>query len=388
MIIIAGKNNIAVSALEILCDLVDKNDLAFIPNQTDMGVDSWQRSLIKRAKELNIAQTNTQSIKREDIVVSLEFDKIIKTADYPYTKMYNIHFSKLPAYKGMYTSVFPIMYGEKESGVTLHEIDPGIDTGNIISNVVFNIDSNDRAYDLYRKYIKNSINLFKNNIQSLISENIVSYPQDSVGSSYFSKQSLDFNDIQIDFKKTAWQIKNFIYSLSFRPYQLVHFNKKKIASVDILDSKSKKKYGTILRYDDDSVDIATIDYDIRFYFDSIDITLGKFSDCSTADIDKIIKHICGINDRDINGISPIIKVAKSGNINTVDYLLSLGADINDVDYYGKSVLMHAVDFCLKHKEKDFFQYLVSLGANVQLRDFNNKSIYDYLSDKDKCFLGL
>ena len=52
-------------------------------------------------------------------------------------RLYNIHFSYLPAYKGMFTSALPIKNGEVDSGVTLHKIESGIDTGDIIDQIKF-----------------------------------------------------------------------------------------------------------------------------------------------------------------------------------------------------------------------------------------------------------
>ena len=48
----------------------------------------------------------------------------------------------------MYTSYWPIKNGEKKSGVTLHKIDSGIDTGDIISQLSFDIDE-DTLFSLY-----------------------------------------------------------------------------------------------------------------------------------------------------------------------------------------------------------------------------------------------
>ena len=39
----------------------------------------------------------------------------------------------------MFTSALPLINGEKETGVTLHKIDAGIDTGDIIDQIKFQI---------------------------------------------------------------------------------------------------------------------------------------------------------------------------------------------------------------------------------------------------------
>lgn len=47
------------------------------------------------------------------IFISCEFDQLIKPEKFNSPFLYNIHFSLLPAYKGMYTSALPLYNGEK-----------------------------------------------------------------------------------------------------------------------------------------------------------------------------------------------------------------------------------------------------------------------------------
>ena len=56
MIVVAGKNNIAVHALNKLIDIVGANSLIALPNRNDDGNDSWQRSfrLAAEKKEVRI----------------------------------------------------------------------------------------------------------------------------------------------------------------------------------------------------------------------------------------------------------------------------------------------------------------------------------------------
>ena len=112
MIIIAGKNNIAVRAVEYL--IQNKfDDVAVVCNQTDNGVDGWQRSLHNFAFKNNVKIIDlNQAYQISDVFISLEFDKIVNPKLFKNPSVYNIHFSDLPKYKGMYTSVHPILNGE------------------------------------------------------------------------------------------------------------------------------------------------------------------------------------------------------------------------------------------------------------------------------------
>ena len=73
------------------------------------------------------------------IACYIEFDQIIKPTEFRSNRLFNIHFSYLPEFKGMYTSAIPILQGSTHTGVTLHGIDQGIDTGPIIAQEKFEI---------------------------------------------------------------------------------------------------------------------------------------------------------------------------------------------------------------------------------------------------------
>ena len=222
-ICIAGKNNIAVYALQHLLQYYfHRNEILVIPNTTDTGIDTWQKSVYKFAKdkELQIGSLEDAYTIPNLLFISLEFDRIINIHKFATQRLYNIHFSNLPKYKGMYTSVMPLLHGECIAGVTLHKIDSGIDTGDIITQYLFNIDLHDTARDLYYKYLHNGLRLFKDTIQSLIVGNFQAKQQDYLYSSYFSKESIDFSKIRIDFKKTSFEIHNQLRAFIFQEYQL------------------------------------------------------------------------------------------------------------------------------------------------------------------------
>lgn len=189
-ICIAGKNQIAIDALKYLIEnnIFPKQSLFGCINSTDNGINEWQPSfkyfcLVNNVKLLKLEELYLL----EDLIfISLEFDKIIKPELFKTKKLFNIHFSLLPKYKGMYTSIMPILYDERKSGVTLHKIDAGIDTGEIINQISFNINLENNSYDLYRLYLIHSFELFKNNILDIIEDKVHSTTQPLIGSSYFS----------------------------------------------------------------------------------------------------------------------------------------------------------------------------------------------------------
>ena len=133
-ICVAGKNNIAVDVLEYLIRINNgRYELGVVCNKTETGKNSWQKSLRFFSQRFNVPEYHLEDMyMRDDLIfISLEFDKIVNPDLFKDARLFNIHFSLLPSYKGMYTSAIPILNGEEMVGVTFHEIDKGIDTGNI-----------------------------------------------------------------------------------------------------------------------------------------------------------------------------------------------------------------------------------------------------------------
>jgi len=251
-ICIAGKNSIAVNAVDHLINLIDKGDheIVVLPNNDDLGYDDWQPSLSKYASnnDLNIVDINELYYLNDLIFISLEYNRIIDPNKFQTEKLFNIHFSYLPSYKGMYTSIHPIINGEKKSGVTLHLIDSGIDAGEIIDCIQFPLEIDDTARDLYFKYLDYGFKIFKNNIISIINNTYNSTSQSNLYASYYSKKSIDFNNIKIDLNKTAYEIHNQIRAYNFKEYQLPKIMNKFI-SKSVLTNE-KKEYEKIVEFDD------------------------------------------------------------------------------------------------------------------------------------------
>jgi methionyl-tRNA formyltransferase len=266
-ICIAGKNEIATGCTDWLLNnrLVDKKNLLVCLNKTDEGVDTFQRSFKKHAEQNNLIISSVEQLyKIQNLVFfSLEFDRIIKPEKFTSQKLYNIHFSLLPKYKGMYTSSWPLLNGEKTSGVTLHLIDQGIDTGDIIDQVEFTIEENDSCRDLYFKYTQHAIDLFKKNFNRVLQNEYETHKQSFRDSSYYSKSSIDYSKFSIDLNKTAEETRNQIRAVTFKEYQLPTVHGYRIISAKILKSSTRTKPGTILYDSDLYVDISTIDYDLR-----------------------------------------------------------------------------------------------------------------------------
>ncbi|GHU60925.1 hypothetical protein FACS1894121_1710 [Bacteroidia bacterium] len=109
-----------------------------------------------REKDIN-SETVVAKVRhvKPDFLITAHFEKLIKKEliNIPSVGCLNLHPSLLPHYRGMSPQHWPIINGEKETGVTVHYIDEGIDTGNILLQEKIKL--NDAMYvsDLQLKWI-------------------------------------------------------------------------------------------------------------------------------------------------------------------------------------------------------------------------------------------
>ncbi|NHQ59218.1 methionyl-tRNA formyltransferase [Chlorobium sp. BLA1] len=98
-----------------------------------------------------------------DLFVSMSFNQIFRKElmNIPPLKTINCHAGKLPFYRGRNILNWVLINDEKEFGITVHYVDEGIDTGNIIQQSCYPItDADDYATLLERAYDGCAVNLY------------------------------------------------------------------------------------------------------------------------------------------------------------------------------------------------------------------------------------
>ena len=381
MICIAGKNEIAIYGIELLLSRgISKDNIVGMINSSDKGINDWQPSF-KNYCEIQKIQIVTQKEiygLSDLILISLEYDKILDTRKYNSSRLYNIHFSLLPKYKGMYTSIFPILNGEKYSGVTLHKIDLGIDTGEIIDQLKFEIPSQSNGLDLYFNYLKYSKVLLEKNIDNLVYSIPKSSQQSFFDSSYNSKNSIDFKSLNIDFKKTCFQLCNFVNAFTFRPYQLLNFENQQICRAIPTSEKSTDSPGIIIEEDTNSFRIATIDYNVILLKDKI-VEILNASEKNNLEVLRELNNLgYKLNEKNELGWDSLIVSCFNNSFDCVKFILNNRlVDVNSVNINGTTAAMYAMTNASKSNDLRILKLLIEHEANLHKRDFSGHNIFYY-----------
>lgn len=231
--------------------VVSKND-----NDWYRGVDEVSDKFnLNLYEEKNINDQNfLNKIKslNLDLIVCVNFDQILKKdiINLPNIGCINTHASLLPKYRGRAPLNWAMINGEKYSGVTVHFIDEGIDTGDIILQEKIKIDEDDYICDLLNKVKNIYPKIVLDSIKSLECNNLNLIKPDLSKGFYVNKRNKD--DGKIDFSKPSKDIMNFIKAIS-KPYPgafLYHNNKK------IIIWRAHLDYNILPQYE--NLDIGTV----------------------------------------------------------------------------------------------------------------------------------
>lgn len=123
-----------------------------------------------------------------DLAISVFYDKIIRAWFIARCgRILNLHNGPLPRYRGVSPINWALKNNEREHGVTLHEITPGIDDGPIVAQLKYSIYPEiDEVIDVYQRAQQFGWLLFEQTMPML--DRIKACPQDEAQALYYSKK--------------------------------------------------------------------------------------------------------------------------------------------------------------------------------------------------------
>lgn len=156
---------------------------------------------------------------KPDIILSICFGYILKPEiiRVPPLGVMNLHSAYLPCNRGANPNVWSIV-NATPAGVSLHYIDAGIDTGDIIAQKQVPVDWLDTAKTLYEKSEKEAFKLFQQSWPDIKSGKIERRKQVGKGSFHRLKDLERIDRIDLGKKYKAKDLINILRSRTFPPY--------------------------------------------------------------------------------------------------------------------------------------------------------------------------
>lgn len=232
-IIFAGTPQFAAYALEAL--ITEGHEIALVLTQPDrpagrgMKLNSSAVKLL--AQKHKIALLQPRSLKQPeiheqlnkicaDIMVVAAYGLILPSIilNTPRLGCINIHASLLPHWRGAAPIQRAILAGEQETGITIMQMDQGLDTGDILLQRSISILHNDNTNTLYNKLAILGASCVVTTLHLLKDEKIIAMPQTKKNVSYASK--LEKIEAKINWQLSAEKISYAVRA--FNPHPGAH----------------------------------------------------------------------------------------------------------------------------------------------------------------------
>jgi methionyl-tRNA formyltransferase len=138
-----------------------------------------------------------------DLIVVAAFGQILRpeVLDLPKYGCINIHGSLLPRGRGAAPIQAAILAGDTQTGITIMKMDPGVDTGPMLSQRAISISPQDTAGALFEKLAPLGAELLLETLPRYLSGELQPQPQPAEGATYVSM--LKKEDGRLDFNQPA-----------------------------------------------------------------------------------------------------------------------------------------------------------------------------------------
>jgi len=228
--ILLGNKDLAVRALDVLArHRVEVAGIVLNPDDDGVEQGRWYRSLKVVAEARAIPTIQPRHVSTDegrefivrhapDFLLSVSYARIVRKMilELPRRLALNVHFSELPHCRGCLPLVYAMAGGDAHTGVTLHVMDEGIDTGDILAARRVEIDDCDTARTLYFKCVEAGETLLDETLPALVRGTFDRRPQQLDRGSYHPQ--VYPHDRWLDPGMSARQFSCFVRAHTFPPY--------------------------------------------------------------------------------------------------------------------------------------------------------------------------
>ncbi|RTZ13975.1 methionyl-tRNA formyltransferase [Vibrio aquaticus] len=194
-----------------------------------------------------------------DLMVVVAYGLLLPQAvlDTPKLGCINVHGSILPRWRGAAPIQRSIWAGDKETGVTIMQMDIGLDTGDMLSIATLPIEATDTSATMYEKLAELGPDALVECLADIADGKAVPEKQDDELANYAKKLSKE--EARINWADDAEHIERCVRA--FNPWPMSHFeaaeNSIKVWQSRVDDQTTTQPAGTILQADKTGIYVAT-----------------------------------------------------------------------------------------------------------------------------------
>lgn len=268
-IIFAGTPDFAARHLQALIN--SEHQIVGVYSQPDRPAGRGKKLKASEVKTLalehNLPVFQPQSLKtadalealkslNADIMIVVAYGLILPKAvlDAPRLGCLNVHGSILPRWRGAAPIQRAIWAGDQQTGVTIMQMDEGLDTGDMLHISRCSIDSTETSASLYTKLAELGPDALINTINRLANGDITPESQNDADANYAKKLSKD--EANIDWSMDAEQIERNVRAFNPWPvcFTQMSGNTVKIYQANVVEKSGAA--GTVLASDKNGIIVA------------------------------------------------------------------------------------------------------------------------------------
>jgi methionyl-tRNA formyltransferase len=189
-------------ALPILAGLVSEYDVAVVVTQPDRPQGRGRRILpspVSGAARawgkpvVHDVDDAATELRRVDVAVVAAYGRLIpgRLLEVPRRGFVNVHFSLLPRWRGASPVVRAILAGDQRTGVTLMQMDAGLDTGPILAREEVRIRPWDTGGTLTARLAALGADMVARHLEAIVSGALTAVPQDDSAATAAGKVSVE-----------------------------------------------------------------------------------------------------------------------------------------------------------------------------------------------------
>lgn len=225
------------------------------------GIKVYQPESFKNPE----AQMELESL-NPDLMVVIAYGLILpqKVLEIPTLGCINVHASLLPRWRGASPIQHALLHSDKESGITIMQMDKGMDTGACILQSSYQISASETASSLHDCLAKLAVKPLLSTLNQLASTGLLNKsPQNNDRATYAPKITKE--DAAINWHKSAKSIEAQIRAFNPWPITFTHANNNliRIHQGELCELQAKSSPGTILAINKIGIDVSTGDGVLR-----------------------------------------------------------------------------------------------------------------------------
>ncbi|WP_218814314.1 methionyl-tRNA formyltransferase [Rickettsiella endosymbiont of Dermanyssus gallinae] len=271
-IILAGTPEFALPSLQAL--LASEHQVVAVYTQPDRPKGRGRHLLMSPIKQLaleknlpvcqpitlrNVDEQKKLAAWNADLMVVVAYGLILPPAvlAIPPLGCINVHASLLPRWRGAAPIQRAILAGDEETGISIMQMDEGLDTGQVLQEVSCKIEQTDTSQTLQDRLAKLGAQALVTSLNNVEQGNYQLKPQSDQGSTYAKK--IDKAEAEIDWSQNADVIARMIRAFNPKPvaYTFLGALLLRVWSAEVLDQSSNNPPGTILHVGEQGIDVMT-----------------------------------------------------------------------------------------------------------------------------------